>query len=219
MIFLLLILTGCSKKSEIYGDLHIWIYANGSGKYELTMRTHPLLLPNLQFLKERLQASQFKIQTFENKSSAGWIATKQVKNIRDEPIPFEESVATTHTTEKWKKSIQIKRGIFFQTISMDYDLNLTKIDQEVPLKEFAKLFYDRVKIKLFLTLPIRPTKHNAVVESDEGKTLQWNPQLGKHNRIQLSGDIPNLVGWFSTGFLSLCLLGGIGYWFWRKQRR
>lgn len=189
--------TGCSQKTRVEADIVIKVNQDGSGIYKFTIQSNPLVVPMVDFLKERLLAQDFQIKKMESENTSGWVAEKKVKNILKEPPPI--SVATSTGAQSWKNAIKTEEGLFTNRIDIRYNLDLTKIDQEFPLKSFSQLIYNRIDLRLMLTLPIRPVAHNALKISDQGKTLLWNLQLGKVNPLHLRVDVPNPVGWYWVG--------------------
>jgi|GEM_PF-5767809 len=188
-LIFILILTGCQSAS-IYGEALIKVNQDGSGQYRITLLTHPKVVDFFQAYKATFVHQQFQVKEITKGKRAGWVATKNVENLQQEPFPviiptFVQKPSSTTNI------IQIDDGFYWNEITVDYPLDLT------PWKVPA-LVAKRIHLSLIVSLPIPFEAQNANHLSSDKKTATWQLKVGEVNRIFAKVKVPNPKGWFIT---------------------
>lgn len=207
---LFLVLIGCSSAS-IDGNISIKVNQDGSGQYQFSFLTHPVILPYLEEYKKELIQQQFEIKEITKEDQVGWIATKNTKNIQNEPLPTAIPVSTPKQIHS-KKVVHIEDGFYWKEIKIDYPLDLTQ--QEIP-----SFIEDQIRLSLVITLPVSFQEENATQLSNDEKTATWQLKVGEVNRIYAKVKVPNLTGWLITfiGIFVVLVLSIV--YFIRKKRK
>jgi hypothetical protein len=98
------------------------------------------------------------------------------------------------------QAVRVERG----RLVTRYVLNAT-IDRSTPTKGGSA----PIGLAFALTLPMPPGSHNAARVSDGGRTLEWDIEDGKVNRLQAEMTVPNTPVVVGLGVGVALLLGGL----------
>lgn len=210
-----LFLIGCSSAS-IDGNVSVKVNADGSGQYQLSLLTHPVMIEYFQKYKTELTHHQFRIKEVSKGDQVGWIATKDVAQLMKEPLPF--AIPTSAPKQsKIEKAVQIDNGFYWKEIKVDYPLDLTFLRQEFPALPFI---VDRIHLALTVSLPVPFQEQNANHLSDDQKTATWRLTAGEVNRIYANVKVPNPAGWVITiAALLIILILLIILWCFRRKKK
>lgn len=190
ILLLFLLLIGCSPAS-IDGKAHIKVNADGSGQYQFTLLTHPLTLFYFQKFKQSLIDQQFEVKEITREKQVGWIATKTVKDLRNESIPLSIPTFQQSIPKPPEKILQIDDGFYWKQMMIHYPLDLTQY-------KAPTLIANRIRLALVVTLPIPFQEQNATHLSSDQKTATWQLKVGQVNPIYAKVKVPNPKGWIIT---------------------
>jgi hypothetical protein len=240
IVFLLVLtvfLTGC-----IDADMHITINRDGSGKYEIKVLTNPLILSQFNDFKNRLSSHGYQIRTLDEGDKQGWVAVKEVKSVIDDPpgkefkdeansafrffgnqtasLPKDDHPLAIHSFSPIKglgKGFKVKNGLFTTTLVYNTHVDLTRLKQS-DAYGLDQLIFNKMNLRLILTLPVKVDQSNATQVSPDGKTLIWKIRPGEDNPIYMSVKIPNPITWFIL-ILMIVLLLIIALIVWMRRRK
>ena len=219
MLLLLLGAVGCADIPPIKMDLYIKINEDKSGEYEVTVLTEPNAVSVTEFLQEELKKEGFTIQPLTRGNQSGWSAKMKMKDIqKDLQKSFPQIGASTTASNKSSEAYKQEKGLFWNKVDVNYDIDLSQIDQETPFEGLAELFYEKVDFDLHVTLPVEVEKHNATQVSEDGKTLTWPMKLGKHNPVVLSIEYPNPLGWTIAAIVLVAVIVAVVIFVWKRKR-
>ncbi|MGA8942069.1 MAG: DUF3153 domain-containing protein [Thermoactinomyces sp.] len=215
---LVFLLAGC-----VNADVHITIHKDGSGIYQIKVLSNEWMLPRLEKTKNQLRDQGFQIREISSSSEQGWIATKKIASILDEP-PEKSLQAISHafaSSPAMKKDhsanmVEIRNRIF--TTSIIYR-NVIDLTDQFNRHQASQWFLQQVNLQFHLTTPLRAREHNAATVQDDGKTLTWDIDPAKPNPIYVMYRIPNPITWSIILLIAAAgLVMAIIYRFRRKQR-
>ncbi|MCS1350069.1 GGIII-like transmembrane region-containing protein [Mechercharimyces sp. CAU 1602] len=233
-----LMLSGC-----IDADTHITVHKDGSGEYEFKVLLTQSMLSDyvdesFVEIKQAFIDEGFNVAPLEEDGKKGFLATKEVDNIADEP-PFEDMdkfkgklssyldpdsadqlMASTNSamlpmgaTSSLTVPPLFQNGYQLEQSFLFYTF---RINTEADLTDMggdgsllSDLIMDQVNLRLLFTLPVEPQEHNADTVVDDGKTLIWNVEPGKKNPVAMTLQVPNPFGWIVLGAGGLLLIIGI----------
>lgn len=187
-------LTGC-----VNADVHITIQKDGSGIYQIKVLSNEWMLTRLAKTKNHLREQGFRISEIANQSERGWIATKRVSSVLNDPPgkslrTISRASASAQAMEEGNplNGFEVRNHLFTTTIAYRNVIDLTDQIREHQANQW---FLEQVDLQFHLTTPIKARKHNATSVQDEGKTLTWNIDPTKPTPIQVVYRIPNPITW------------------------
>ncbi|MBA4601125.1 DUF3153 domain-containing protein [Thermoactinomyces mirandus] len=187
------LLTGC-----VNADLHIRIQKDGSGTYQIKVLSNEWVLSRLTGTKDQLRQQGFQIREIENPDERGWIATKRVPSILDEPPATSLTTInqTTAFSPAMKKAaidgLEVRNHFFTTTIAYR---NVIDLGDRLSRQRVEQWLLKQVDLRFHLTTPIRAREHNATTVQDDGKTLTWKIDPVEPNPIYVMYHVPNPVTW------------------------
>lgn len=193
-------------------DLHVTVNRDGSGVYEWKLLTSPYLQGYVQQAEAKYQNNNYEIKTIQENGSIGFVATKYVQNIAQQPLGSElgnnislsslllnqmaanndlPSLLAASSSTNFRNMLQIKPTFFTTTFLFHTNANLDKLaNQSNPFAAYTQSLLKQLKMRFLLTLPIKPSESNADQVSADGKTLTWNMKPGKNNPIRVGVKLP-----------------------------
>ncbi len=212
-------LTGC-----VNADVHITIQKDGSGIYQIKVLSNEWMLSRLAKTKNRLREQGFQISEISDPSEQGWIATKRVASVlNDPPGKFFKAVSRASASSlamekgRFTNGFEVKSRLFTTTIAYRNVIDLT---DQLPQNQTSQWFLEQVDLQFHLTTPIRAREHNATSIRDDGKTLTWNIDPMKPTPIQVVYRIPNPITWSIILLITaISLIVTIIFRFRRRKRK
>lgn len=221
IVSLLVCLTACVDETT-----HITYNSDGSGTVSLTAIIDKSLLDTLSV------AAPYSLNTIlDSAKSDGYNVSRNLTQTQSEEIVFTKNVSnidkeikessflnTTCTNNAFKNiasSTEVKKEIFQTTYSMDSNINIESITPKLFNSDNSLvktlnnsisnelLRTNAVNMKLKITFPLTPSKHNASSTEEDGKTLVW-VLSGSQNNISYTLVAPNI-----TNIIILVVLIGI----------
>ncbi|MBA4494209.1 DUF3153 domain-containing protein [Paenactinomyces guangxiensis] len=212
-IAMALILTGC-----VDAHMHVTINLDGSGTYEVKILSNKMIASQFDDLKQRLAQYGYQVKELDEGNKKGWVATKIVDNVVEEPPGkefqdganaalefFSKRTASANTTDLQYatpsisglgKEFKVENSLFTTTLIFDTNVDLTDLNEgSDTLGSLNQMILDQINLNFILTLPVEVDKHNATSVSDDGKTLTWKIKPGEKNPIYMAIDIPNFLTW------------------------
>lgn len=131
--------------------------------------------------KSDFSARGFTVEDYEEGSRIGFRAFGKAVSPNDFFKPDNEDILVLAK----EAPFIVERHFFTNIYRIETEINLGKLMEEDLAT--APLLPD---IRFLLTLPVRPSEHNADAVSEDGKTLEWILRPGGCNRIQISASAP-----------------------------
>lgn len=212
-------LTGC-----VNADVHITIHKDGSGIYQIKVLSNEWILSRLAKTKNQLREQGFQISEITNQSERGWIATKRVASVLDEPPgnslrTISRASAPSPAMEAGNplNGFEVQNHLFTTTIAYRNVIDLTDQIREQQVNQW---FLEQVDLQFHLTTPIKAKEHNAAAVQDEGKTLTWKIDPTKPTPIQVVYRIPNPLTWSIIFLIAVVgLITAVIFGFRRRKRK
>lgn len=189
---------------------------DGSGDLEISMKTSRLLMSMgntagiIGDIKEDLEQQGFAMQEYARNNEVVFTARKDITSL-EELAGYEVRGAVGEAVGSRKDNFVTERGFFTNNYHVDTEINPSNFLSE-ELSALARL----ADIKFALSLPVRPSGHNAAAVSEDGKTLEWEICPASVNRIQFSIRTLNYVTLLIT---LLGLISTITLVFYRKRHK
>jgi hypothetical protein len=192
LILLLLTLTGCMEMK-----VHVTVNLDGSAdlEYKLGFESSFLSLMELQGqnpLKDsetELKAEGYRVESYRDGNMRGIVARRRVEKFTPEDI------ASFGEAQLAGEGLTVDKGFFRTTYRFETQLDIPDL-----VNEIAQGFLDNVTLEFGMTLPIKPSKHNASRTDNNGKSLYWDLSSGEVESLYVEAGHWN--------FLNLALVGG-----------
>ena len=191
-------------------------------------------------LRKEFTAEGFTVTDLKEKEQLGIIAKKHAKNT-DELIKAMNSKAVDSQEEISKESngvfgkvgnaLIIEKGFFTTKYKLDANIDMasskasTSSDSSSTMADSmassmaSSMAGSIVDFSFVLTLPTKPSKHNASTVSDNGRTLEWPLKIGEKNSLQAEMVVPNIMNIGIVGGLGILALFGIIFVLVRKNSK
>lgn len=192
VLLISLMLTGCFDVR-----IHLKVNLNGSGEVEVFMKANRNVMffgDPFEEIMSDLELDGFTIEDYAEGNEVGFLAQKKASSLDElTHLKLGEDMVISD-----KEMVTVDEGLFKNTFIVDAELDLNEILGE-DMAGMARL----ADIRFALTLPIRPSDHNATAVSEDGKTLEWKLLPGSSNDIQVAASAPNI----NIVFLLLAVVG------------
>ena len=178
--------------------IHLNLNPDSSADLELLMATSRSLasLDFFKNLKADLARDGFEITDYQEENKVGFRAFSHMDSLEElSSLSIGEGVIANK-----KDIITVDKGLFTNTYDVEIDFNI----EDLLSKEQKAILIFKPDITFAVTLPLRPSQHNATSVSEDGKTLAWKLVPGKTNTIKVTATLPNL-----TFILVVVILVGI----------
>ncbi len=212
----LIFLSGCADIRT-----HLTINANGSADLEQRValpQSIAGMMNGLGRMEEQFKAQGYDVKVFDEGQTVGVVATKHFKQVAD--VLKEKSTNNINLFRRGadqRPALRMERGFLTTQYQFDSVVDLTSMKSAGADAELANSIVGSMKFKFVMTLPVKPDKHNAVVVSPDGKTLEWQLVPGQTNPVQVSAHQVNLLN-ISLIVLLIAVLAGMACWFFHKPK-
>lgn len=179
-----LLITGCFS-----ARIHLKVNPNGSAEVDLLMYApRPLMIFSetsglFNEIRNDLSGKGFSVENYDEGDQVGFRAFRKADSPDDFFSPGSEDFFTFCDID----SLKVEQGFFKNRYSIETGIDLGQLGRYDP--GMTPLSAD---IRFLLTLPVRPSGHNAHSVSEDGKTLEWILQPGGSNRIQVMATAPGI---------------------------
>ncbi len=211
MSVMLFLLSGCFS-----ARIHMKINMSGSAEIEVTMSAPRTLLSlgttasMFDSIKKDLSKDEFTIEDFAADKQVGFTAVKKISSLEKfSSLKLGENMVISD-----KPIVTLSKHLLTNTYRVSTDFDLAKILGE-DLDALARL----ADIRFALTLPVKPSEHNADAVSDDGKTMEWKLETGTNNIIQVTATAPNTILIIAVIFLPLLGLSAVIILLVRRRRK
>ncbi|MEJ6950766.1 LppM family (lipo)protein [Natronospora cellulosivora (SeqCode)] len=213
IVLLILIILSSITSGCIRVHTNISINEDGSGTWEhiIAMSGDLFEMNQVQeddpFEELRYEAEMegFKVENYQEDSYTGIRIIQEFSNINnistgnfinslEEDVLSQEELATL-----FEPNIEISENFLFSTYTIKMDLDQSEVSSEnMDDFPFDNMFDNVFDLKFNVSLPIKATKHNAISESDNGKSLSWDIASEQVDEIYLEFRIINSKNLFLT---------------------
>lgn len=191
LLLAVVLLSGCVK-----GDYHITVNWDGSIDVDYIMALDKVVLATVENddpfaeARENAEAEGYTVEPYDDGRNEGLRVKKHFENA--EGITF-----STLNNQLFDQSndvtLNAENLLFTRELDINTDIDLRNQTDGASEAFLSGLLYSQADVKLRVTLPIKPKTHNADTISEDGKTLEWEIELGENNPIQLNVVIPNMT--------------------------
>ena len=198
IILLSILLTGCGELLTMdYGEgvYHVTVNKDYSADMQCRIGLNNNLMAiagtggsnPLNEIRQRFESKGFSIANYHENKLIGVIAKKHFNSMNDLP-DFKQLIETANANGI--TPLKLKKGLF---------RNQFNLDSNVDLGELSDML-DKFNMRIIMTLPFVPEKHNAVLVRDNGHTLEWHITPGA-NRLSMQATVLNRtnvvasIGW------------------------
>lgn len=209
LILSLVLLSGCV---EVEYHLKINKDASADLQYKFGMNNGLLGLVSsegenpIEEMRHEAESQGYKVTNYSNEQITGIIASKHFKTLKEVP-GFEDLLrkSDSQANIKGETPLVIEKGFFKDRYHLDGHIDLTdmKGNSEDDLEGLGNAMLSQVKMRFILTLPYKPTNHNASLVRDDGRTLEWQLIPGQDNKLQMDVVVPNVRN------IALCVVGAV----------
>ncbi|UNC92323.1 DUF3153 domain-containing protein [Candidatus Contubernalis alkaliaceticus] len=219
VLIILLLLTGCMDV-----DIELTVNTDGSGEvlYRISMDSffYSLVKENdsdpFAEIIEEAENEDFSVSTFQG-IKTGIEVRKKIENIGD------QINGLSITEESGLEHLEITEGFLKNLYILDTNFDLTAFDNGFAGETeqlIGENLRDVLRFTFTLHLPVKPTRHNASAEDNDGKTLIWNLTPGSTNSIYMEAEVLNVknIG-IMTGLLLVTTVVIVMFLLVRKKRQ
>lgn len=185
LLVMLVTLTGC-----VSVNYEVKVNRNGSGDISYvyafsqdTLKSFNISAEDMvQVMKEQAQENGYKVEPYETEELAGFKASKHLKNLNKE-FSLQEAFGDEYIKDNENNTIKIEKSLFTTKYSQNAEIDLTSI------QEMAS----EVQMQYKITLPAKAKTNNASEVEKLGKTLTWNLEGGKVNKVEFTAIQINIL--------------------------
>ncbi len=195
-LLLAALLAGC-----VHADAHLTINADGSADYAVDLALSDDVIKPAKAQGQdpfASSAAELKADGYEVKeiSSDGYTGIHISRHFNDAgQIGSDGSLDKLNTLLGGaNKNFAVKKqsGFFSTTYTVHADMDPSALlGSQFDLGEAAKVFLDKARVTMAVTLPQKAGSHNATEVSADGLTYTWQLQLDKPAAIDLSMTMTN----------------------------
>ncbi|MBA2175407.1 hypothetical protein H0266_10925 [Halobacillus locisalis] len=218
ILLLSLLLTAC-----VEGDFKLEVNKDGSGEHTVTIGIEEKTVEQFGNRAEgmvdnattQLEEQGYKVEPYEEGGYIGFRAMKSFEDIQEMDIlPVSGDLSGAQAASAIGGSpidMTTERGLFTNTYKVEAEVDLSNSGV---LGGMQALVADQLDLTFTLDPPLSPKSHNA--DRVEGDVLQWDIQEAGTTNVMVEMSVPNVRNIAILVGVLAVVLGGIGFWLFRK---
>jgi hypothetical protein len=214
--FIFMLLNGCVK-----ADYHVNVNWDGSMDVDYIMALDKVILASMEdddpFADARQNAEEqgYTVEPYDDGTYEGLRVKKHFADANGITLSTLNNQLFDASNDV---SLQAEKHLFTREIQIDTDIDLRNQQESIGESFLSEFMYGQADVKLRVTLPVKPKSHNADVVSEDGKSLEWEIELGENNSIQLNLVIPNVTSILITGGVGLLIALAAIIYVWKRRK-
>lgn len=192
LLLLMTALTGCMEMK-----VHVTVNLDGSADLEYKLGFESSFLSLMEFQGQNplaeseaeLEAEGFRVESYRDGNIRGIVARRRVEKLTP------EDMASFGETQLSGEGLKVDKGFLRTTYRFETQLDIPDLDNEL-----AQGFLENITLEFGVTLPIKPSHHNASRTDNNGKSLYWDLSTGEVESLYVEA--------WHWNYLNLALTGG-----------